>query len=294
MRGVSIRRGTTSSALAFAALLLGARPMVARAAPPEAAKAQAHASLREGNALLEHGRPAEALAKFVEAYRLFPSPKLHYNIGQAESLIPGREVEAYQSLCRFVGEAKDASPELRAAAEAQRRQVRSKVGLVTVTAEPAAAELLVDGTKADRALAEITREAPLVLGVGMHRLTLKKGAAISAPETVTIAGGDVVNVRLSLGAPAAASPVPVASARLPAAVATPLLAATADSTSPSSMLVAAPAETRADSANRPVLQRAWFWGVVAGTAVAVGAGAFLLTRSSATSPMPTMGTFKAN
>jgi hypothetical protein len=55
------------------------------------------------------------------------------------------------------------------------------------------------------------------------------------------------------------------------------------------MLVRAPSQGQEDSADRPVYERAWFWGTIAGAAVAVGAGVFLLTRSSASYPTATMG-----
>ena len=79
---------------------------VAAAEPVDSAKAKAQATLREGNVALEQGRAEDALAKFTEAYRLFPSPKIHYNIGQAHSLIPGHEAQAYEAMLRFLIEAK--------------------------------------------------------------------------------------------------------------------------------------------------------------------------------------------
>ncbi|HET6281521.1 MAG TPA: hypothetical protein VFH73_11150 [Polyangia bacterium] len=180
------------------------------ATPPAAAKARAQASLRDGNTWLEKGRPNEALAKFTEAYALFPSPKIHYNIGQAHGLIPGHEAPAYEALARFLTEAHDASPELRAAAEAQLQTLRPKLGLVTVVAEIDGADLLVDGAS----LGTTPRTTPVVLGPGAHMLSLRKDAAIGPTRTITIAGGDSTEVRL--GAPATTiatipAPPPVAS-----------------------------------------------------------------------------------
>ena len=122
-------------------LSLSLTPAIARAQSADPGKLQAQANLREGNALLEQGRPADALQKFNEAYRLFPSPKLHYNIGQAQSLIPGHEAPAYEAMSLFLNDAKDANPELRAAAETQRQRLRAKVGLVSVSIDPPDAEL---------------------------------------------------------------------------------------------------------------------------------------------------------
>ncbi len=116
------------TALAILIVLCGARAI---AAPPstEPAKAQAQARLREGNALLERALPALALQKFEDAYRLFPSPKLHYNLGQAHSLISGHEKQAYDEMSRFLNEAPDASPDLRAAAQAVLERLQPKVAV---------------------------------------------------------------------------------------------------------------------------------------------------------------------
>jgi tetratricopeptide (TPR) repeat protein len=110
----------------------------------DSAKLRAQATLREGNVALEHGHAEEALAKFTEAYRLFSSPKIHYNIGQAHSLILGHEAQASEAMLRFLIEAKDADASLRVAAEKLRTELKPKVGMVSVVAEPADADLLVD------------------------------------------------------------------------------------------------------------------------------------------------------
>ena len=184
-------------------------PRLAQADAADSAKAQAQATLREGNALMGQGRATDALMKFTEAYRLFPSPKLHYNLGQAHSLIAGHEAQAYESMSRFLTEATDANPELRTAAETQRQQLRPKVGLVSVTAEPADAELVID----DVNVGAVARDVPRVVGIGAHRISLKKDSTASTPETVTIAGGEALQVRLSLAPTAIAAPAPA----LPAA-----------------------------------------------------------------------------
>lgn len=197
-------------AVAFWSLALASG--VARGETANPAKSQALATLQEGNALLGQGRAPDALAKFTEAYRLFPSAKLHYNIGQAHSLIPGHEAQAYQSMSRFLNEAVDANPDLRAAAEAQRQQLRPKVGLVSVTADPADADLVVD----DINVGKVTGNVPTVVGVGAHRLALKKEDATSSPRTITIAGGETRQLRLSLSVAPAVLPPPLSAVEPPA------------------------------------------------------------------------------
>ena len=193
MHGVSQR-----IAILLFILLAWLSPMAA-AEPIDSAKSKAQATLREGNVALEQGRAEEALAKFTEAYRLFPSPKLHYNIGQANSLIPGHEAQAYEEMLRFLIEAKDADANLRTAAESLRAQLKSKVGMVTVVTEPADADLLIDGVD----VGKTAREAVRVLGIGTHRLALRKDAVESIAQTITIVGGDSQEVRLQLAPPTA-------------------------------------------------------------------------------------------
>jgi hypothetical protein len=188
-------RLTAILVLSFLALALPA----AAAEPGDSAKSKAQATLREGNAALEQGHAEEALAKFTEAYRLFPSPKIHYNIGQAHSLIPGHEAQAYEAMLRFLIEAKEADANLRAAAESLRAQLKSKVGMVTVVAEPADADVLID----DVNVGKTSREAVTVLGVGTHRLALKKDAVQSTAQTIRVMGGDSQEVRLQLVPPSA-------------------------------------------------------------------------------------------
>ncbi len=150
--------------------------------------------MREGNAALEQGRAEEALARFSEAYRLFPSPKIHYNLGQAHSLIPGHEAQAYEEMSRFLDAAIHADADLRAAAAKQRKQLRPEVGIVTVVAEPADADLLID----DVNVGKVSAEWPTILGIGTHHLALKKDTAISPVHTIVVVGGDALEVRLQV------------------------------------------------------------------------------------------------
>ena len=74
-------------------------PITARAAaePNDAqAKARAQGLLSEGTAAYGRGDYAAALDKFTAAYKIFPSPKLWFNIGQANRDL-GRPVEAVEA-----------------------------------------------------------------------------------------------------------------------------------------------------------------------------------------------------
>ena len=233
-RPVNLRRRTLPAAV-IGALAIGAlsSPVARAAGEADTAagnnKAAAQALLLEGNALLQKGQAATALEKFTEARRQFPSPKIHYNIGQAEGLLPGHEAQAYQAMSRFLNEAKDASPTLRAAAETQRQASRPKVGLLFVTADPPAAEVILD----DNDVGPPSADLPLVLAIGLHRVALRAPAetsgATSATETITVTGGDTFRLQLRLPPRVAVvppplppvSPAPSSSAAVAATIAAP-------------------------------------------------------------------------
>lgn len=179
-------------------------------------KAAAQALLFEGNVLLQKGQAANALEKFTGARRLFPSPKIYYNIGQAHGLIPGHEAESYEAMSHFLNEVNDASPDLRKAAEVQVRTLRPKVALVYVNGDPSDSAVLVD----DVDVGAPSTGSPFVLSVGTHRLALRRDADASAIETITVTGGETFKLQLRLPprrvAIAPASPPPeVTSTPLP-------------------------------------------------------------------------------
>ena len=244
----------TALVLALALLL------ATRAAVAADDKAQAQVLLREGNGLLKQGRASEALSKFTEAYRLFPSSKLHYNLGQAHAAMAGHEVQAYVELSQFIDEAHDAAAELRAAADTKRQQLRAKVALVTVLAPGASgdadADVLVDGVVAGKVSGGSTpRDRPVVIGIGTHKLVVARGPLVLGEQAIVIAGGETLDIRV--GAAVAAAPVAPSPAALPSA---PAPAAGAD-TSPPAVTPAAPPPSESGRST-------WTWQ--RGTSLAVG------------------------
>src|SRR4051794_20380881 len=108
---------------------------LAQAAPPplvtEAkAKASAQILLREGTALFDRGDGAAALRKFEQAYAIFPSPKIWFDIGVAERVLD-RPVEALQAFQRFLGEAVQAPVESRREAQEAVATLMSALGRLT-------------------------------------------------------------------------------------------------------------------------------------------------------------------
>jgi tetratricopeptide (TPR) repeat protein len=110
--------------IAFGLALLIAAP--ARAETPPAnveAKRAAQEHLDRGNELFTQDRFADALGEFEAAFALFPSPKLHLNLGQCERAL-GHDAAAAEHFRKFLEEAPDVSPALRAETERHLEEAR--------------------------------------------------------------------------------------------------------------------------------------------------------------------------
>lgn len=107
---------TIAVAIALLALTAAARPATAQIGPDGDARTQAQAHLSRGNDLFTIDKFRDALTEFQAAFAAFPSPKLHFNIGQCQRAL-GHLPEALAEFQRFVDEAQDVSPDLRREAE---------------------------------------------------------------------------------------------------------------------------------------------------------------------------------
>src|SRR5206468_7323218 len=96
--------------------------------------------LREGNALYKKGDYTGALEKFQDAYATVPSPKLLFNIGQAERDL-GRTVDAIQAFEKFLADAPDASPKTIAEARGEVADLQKKVGRLQILCETTGATI---------------------------------------------------------------------------------------------------------------------------------------------------------
>lgn len=228
-------------------------------------KAAAQTRLDEGVQLGEQGDYAGALRKFKDAFGRFPSPKIHFNMGQAYRGL-ARDVDAIESFERFLAEAKDAAPAMRAEARRQIDELLPMVASVKIACDTDGAEVSIDG----RRHGATPLPGPILVAPGPHQVLVEKPGV--APYTARIAPqrGTVLPVDVRL---AKASAVPV---RPPAAEGGPpsVLPPTASppvAPRPEASLVIAPPEPAAPLAasDRPVYTRWWFWTALA--AVAAGA-----------------------
>jgi hypothetical protein len=170
------------------------------------AKARAQVLLKEGAQHYQQGSFADALEKFEQAYAVFPSPKLFFNIGQASREL-GRPVDAVDAFEKFLVQATDASPELLAEAKRSVEELAPKIGKLLIDCPLSGAEVTVDGKTVGRIpLADLIRVMP-----GKHQVTAMHPNATPAIENVIVAAGTVETVVMRprpLGEPTPAPPAP--------------------------------------------------------------------------------------
>jgi hypothetical protein len=212
------------------------------------AKARAQALLKEGTAAYGRGDYATALEKFTGAYQIFPSPKLWFNIGQANRDL-GRPVEAVAAFDRFLRDAGDAPPETVAEARRSAAELKTKLGQIKVTCTIDGADVTVDGKPiGSTPLGEMVWTTP-----GRHQVAVQHAGFSPAIEDVVVATGQPAAVDFKL------QPVDL---RL------------ANTGKGGLALGGGPGTER-----KPIYRRPWFW-VAAGVVVAAGAGAAIILSSS--------------
>jgi len=240
-----------------------------QAAPPGSdsqSKARAQALLSEGTAAYGRGDYAAALDKFTAAYKIFPSPKLWFNIGQANRDL-GRPVDAVAAFDRFLREADDAPAETLAEARRSAAELKTKLGQLKVTCATDGAEITVDGKQVGSTpLGEMVWTTP-----GRHQVAVQHEGFSPAIEDVAVVVGQATAVNLEL------RPID--------------LRATNGASGGALVGGGAPV-----AESKPVYRRAWFWvavGVVVAGGVVTGV---VLANQSSSGPgagLTTLGVQKA-
>ncbi|MGB8299255.1 MAG: PEGA domain-containing protein [Polyangia bacterium] len=183
--------------------------LLAQVAPPAVdpqGKAQAQRLLTEGSTLYEKGDYAGALEKFTAAYSAYPSPKLMFNIGQADRDL-SRPVEALEAFEKFLASDTNASPETTADARRAVAELQEQLGRIRVDCETSGAEVSLDGKSVGLTpLPDLIWATP-----GRHQITASHESMTPALENVDVTAGSVGTVTprlLPLASPVAAAPVP--------------------------------------------------------------------------------------
>jgi hypothetical protein len=177
-------------------LLLGLLAQSSNPATNPEAKAKAQSLLTEGSALYEKGDYADALEKFKQAFAAYDSPKLLFNIGQANRDL-GRPAEALEAFEQFLIGAGDAAPETIEEARRSVDELQMKLGRVRVECPIENATISLDGK--DVGLTPLTKL--LWATPGRHQVTARHWSFPPAIENVEVRVGEVSPVRIVLQAP---------------------------------------------------------------------------------------------
>ncbi len=230
------------------------------AAPAPARSDQSDARLRaqelleQGNRLFREGDKHEALARYRQAYDVFASPKLFFNIARCEESL-GDRTGAMRDFAHFLDGAPDASAEARA--EARERVAALSPILSAITIEAESKQLVeVD----DDRVGVTPLEVPVWVEPGAHRVTVSRSAGDPWVTTVVARPGE----RLTVSPPAPPPP--------------PALALAPPGTAP--VLDTGPATLRPEPA-APVSpwHRWWLWTGLGVILVGGAVAAFLVTRN---------------
>ena len=175
-------------------ILLALFAQVLPPAPAPQDKAKAQELLSDGAAMYDKGNYTGALEKFNAAYTAYSSPKIWFDIGQANRDL-GRPVEALEAFQKFLDGAPKASPEDRADAQSSVAELQKRLGQLTIACDMAGMQISIDG----KPLGPAPIAKPIWAVPGWHQVTaIQKGVA-PAVESVEVSAGLNTMVVLKTG-----------------------------------------------------------------------------------------------
>ncbi len=268
------RRRSTGSPIFRAAAFLVLLAAASRATgQTDADKKQAQALQTAGIRLMTHGDDRGALDKFEAAFRLFPSPKILFNMGKAKNGL-GQAAEAVNDLERFLDEAPYAPKESRDEAERLIGSLRPKLSYLDLATDDVGSRIAVDG----REIGAAPLARPLAVEPGPHEVHFDKPGMTAETRSVAPVAGQKLRVYVKLTPAPSETPAPsVASARAIAAPAPPAIVPAA---SPSLANGEPPAGVPMATTQRPwQLNAAWIAGGAGVLFLATGITAQILGSS---------------
>ena len=157
-------------------------------------KAAAKVLFKEGNALRKAKKYPEALEKYQEAYRAYPSFKIQYNIALTLQRM-GRHAEAVTVYQRFLNEGIGKSPEAMVRlAKKKIIQLRSEIAVLTVRCGLDGSTVLLDGKEEGKS--PLGRD--LYLAPGSHTVEVNHPGYAPFQEDFTVAAGQRKELSVTL------------------------------------------------------------------------------------------------
>jgi hypothetical protein len=161
------------------------------------ARMRALVLVKRGVVKLREGDYVAALELFTDAFRIFPSPKIQFNVGQTYKEL-GRYLDAIGAYERFLRDAPpDTSEALRKLARDNVRELFRKIVLLRVEVSVPGARVSIDGQP--RGVSPLP--APLRLMPGAHSMVVKKDGYVTVALDLRLGAGGRVLRKVTLHKP---------------------------------------------------------------------------------------------
>lgn len=184
------RRTASSFLLALLLAVTGTQAQAADAAD----RAAARKAFERGSRLYEQGRYAEAATAFEEAYRAVPNGVVLYNLGQCYEKLGelDKALTSYREYLRLVPKAEDREKVQTLIANLETRVDQAKRPKVTLSSEPAGAQVRLDGQ--ERGQTPWNEQVE----VGTHQLSLSLEGYQPLQRELEVRTGEPVQLQLVL------------------------------------------------------------------------------------------------
>jgi tetratricopeptide (TPR) repeat protein len=166
---------------------------VARAAEKDPRKA-AIKLVTQGDRLFKKGDYDAALAKYQEAFQIFPSPKIFYPMAKSEEKL-GRTLDALAHYEKFIDEAgDDVNEDLRVDAQVSIQELEKTLAVVRFDVRPEGVTIAVDGKE----VGVSPLDKPVRLPAGEHTYHFEKTGWTRVDKSARLAAGDKLDEQITL------------------------------------------------------------------------------------------------
>jgi tetratricopeptide (TPR) repeat protein len=191
-RCLPARRAPVAMALLAAGLGLVAAVPAALAADQYPSRQEADKHFEHGVALYMEADYRAALVEFLRAYELAPNGVVLFNIGETQYQLRDYAA-ALATFERYLVESPQADSH-RQLVEANVKELRTRVGRITIGSFPVGAEITVD----ERVIGKTPFEKPIVVGIGRLSVRAYLQGHLPVTRSVDVAAEDNLSVNFDL------------------------------------------------------------------------------------------------